>query len=57
MNEVNKIKNLWGDLPVEDVRTPHVVLREQASVLTEVTEGKLVGKVVKEGFKDIHRAS
>ena len=52
-NQDNKIDNLWGDLPVEDFRTPHVVLREQASILTEKTEGKLVGNVVKGKFSSV----
>ena len=53
MNEISKINNLWGDLPVEDVRTPHVVLREQASILTEATEGKLLGTVTKTKYKGV----
>ena len=50
MSEAAKIKNLWGDLPVEEFRTPHVLLREQAAILTEATDGLLVGKVIKEKF-------
>ncbi len=39
-------KNLWGELPeVENVRTPLVILREQASLLTEMTRGVLRGEV------------
>ncbi len=53
MSEAAKIKNLWGDLPVEEFRTPHVVLREQAAILTEATDGLLVGKVIKEKFNNI----
>ena len=52
-NETSKIDNLWGDLPIEDVRTPHVVLREQALILTQITKGKLVGNVVREKFSNI----
>lgn len=53
MSEAAKVKNLWGDLPVEEFRTPHVMLREQASILTEATNGLLVGTVVKEKFTKI----
>lgn len=53
MSEAAKVKNLWGDLPVEEFRTPHVVLREQASILTESTNGLLIGKVAKEKFNKI----
>ena len=56
-NETSKIDNLWGDLPVEDVRTPHVVLREQASILTEMTKEKLIGRVVKEKFGNVPNTS
>ena len=52
-NASNEIENLWGDLPVEEFRTPHVVLREQASILTEVTKGKLLGTVEKAKYKGI----
>jgi len=52
MSEAAKVKNLWGDLPVEEFRTPHVMLREQASILTEATNGLLVGTVVKEKFEN-----
>ena len=52
MSERAKVKSLWGDLPVEEsIRTPHVILKEQASILTEATNGLLVGKVVRENFK------
>ena len=40
MTNTAKIKNLWGDLPVEEtIRTPYVVLKEQANLLTEATNG------------------
>ena len=43
-----KIKNLWGDLPIEDnVRTPYIILKEQASILTEATNRLLIGEVNK----------
>ena len=43
-----KIKNLWGDLPIEDnVRTPYIILKEQASILTKATNGLLIGEVTK----------
>ena len=48
MSEKPKIKSLWGELPVEEiVRTPYVILKEQASILTEATNCLLVGTVVK----------
>lgn len=38
-------ENLWGDLPpVEDIRTPASILKEQATRLTEITGGVLRGK-------------
>lgn len=50
---MTKIKNLWGDLPLEDnIRTPYVVLKEQASLLTEATNGLLVGKVSQKAAPD-----
>lgn len=53
MSNKHKIKNLWGDLPVEDnIRTPYVILKEQASILTEATNGLLVGNVKKETFSN-----
>ncbi|MBP0018505.1 MAG: hypothetical protein J7647_13270 [Cyanobacteria bacterium SBLK] len=40
-------ENLWGDIPTsEDMRTPSTILREQASKLTELTQGLLEGEVV-----------
>jgi hypothetical protein len=39
-------KNLWGDITSgEPVRTPTTILKEQATALTEMTKGTLVGKV------------
>lgn len=53
MNPTPKIQNLWGDLPLEDsVRTPSVVLREQASLLTEATNGLLIGNVTRRSTPD-----
>ena len=38
--------NLWGEIPSQtDVRAPVVILREQASKLSEVTNMVLVGQV------------
>ncbi len=53
MSETAKIKNLWGDLPVEkNIRTPYIILKEQASILTEATNGILVGNVLKKANDD-----
>ncbi len=42
------VKNLWGSIPVTgNIRTPYAILLEQASCLGEITEGLLIGKVVK----------
>jgi hypothetical protein len=39
-------ENLWGELPdVSQIRTPYTVLKEQASLLTDMTKGTLVGEV------------
>ena len=39
-------KNLWGELPnVETIRTPYTILKEQASILSEITNGLLIGEV------------
>jgi hypothetical protein len=39
-------KNLWGELPKsENIRTPYTILKEQASLLTEITKGLLIGEV------------
>lgn len=48
MNQTSSIKNLWGDLPIEDtVRTPSIILKEQATLLTEATNGLLLGNISK----------
>lgn len=40
-------KNLWGELPkFETIRTPYTFLKEQASVLSELTNGLLIGEVI-----------
>jgi hypothetical protein len=40
-------KNLWGDLPnIETLRTPYTLLKEQASILSEITKGLLIGEVI-----------
>ncbi len=39
-------EDLWGALPkVESLRTPLVILKEQAELLQEKTEGLLVGNI------------
>ena len=39
-------ENLWGELPLSTpIRTPTVILQEQANTLTELTKGVLVGRV------------
>lgn len=39
-------KNLWGELPkTETIRTPYTLLKEQASILSEITNGLLIGEV------------
>jgi hypothetical protein len=39
-------ENLWGELPLSTpIRTPTVILQEQANTLTELTKGTLVGRV------------
>ena len=39
-------KNLWGELPnFDDIRTPHAILLEQASILEEMTDGLLSARV------------
>jgi len=39
-------KNLWGDLPdVSKVKSPELVLKEQASALDRMTNGMIVGIV------------
>lgn len=40
-------KNLWGELPkTETIRTPYTILKEQASILSEITNGLLIGEVI-----------
>jgi hypothetical protein len=40
-------KNLWGELPKpETIRTPYTILKEQASILSEITNGLLIGEVI-----------
>lgn len=42
-------QNLWGDLATtENIRTPYIILMEQASVLKEITNGLLIGHVQRE---------
>lgn len=44
--QMNIEKSLWGDLPLSDTtRTPIVILREQATILTDLTNGLLEGLV------------
>ena len=51
MSQTHNIKNLWGDLPLEKtIRTPYIILKEQASILTEATNGLLIGSVIKENW-------
>lgn len=39
-------KNLWGEIPKNvEVRTPFLILKEQASILTQMTNGLLIGEV------------
>jgi hypothetical protein len=46
-------KNLWGELPnPETIRTPYTILKEQASILSEITNGLLIGEVVVNNQKD-----
>jgi hypothetical protein len=43
--------DLWGELPdVEKIKTPFVILKEQAELLTEKTNGLLVGEVTQDDF-------
>jgi hypothetical protein len=40
-------KNLWGELPnIETIRTPYTLLKEQASILSEITNGLLIAEVI-----------
>jgi hypothetical protein len=44
--------DLWGELPdVEEIKTPFVLLKEQAELLTEKTDGLLVGEVTQRQVK------
>jgi hypothetical protein len=46
-------KNLWGELPTaETIRTPYTILKEQGSVLSEITNGLLIGEVVVNNQRD-----
>ncbi len=39
-------KDLWGEIPsYETIRTPYTILKEQASLLTQKTNGLLIGEV------------
>lgn len=39
-------KNLWGDIPnADELRTPYTLLKEQASLLIELTKGLLIGEI------------
>jgi hypothetical protein len=43
---MDKQKSLWGDLSTTDtLRTPFIILKEQSSILTQATQGLLVGDV------------
>ncbi|MEM9543420.1 MAG: hypothetical protein AAGA60_28495 [Cyanobacteria bacterium P01_E01_bin.42] len=43
----NKPESLWGEIPTsENLRTPYTILQEQASILSESTQGLLLGEVV-----------
>ncbi len=45
-------KSLWGELPLnESVRTPLIILREQATLLTQMTNGILEGVVTNQRVK------
>ena len=53
MTQAPKIKSLWGDLPIENtIRTPYVILKEQASILTKATNGLLFGRVSRRSIQD-----
>lgn len=42
------LRNLWGEIPQpEEIRTPYTIIREQAALLEEVTDGILQGRVRK----------
>ncbi len=43
---MNTETSLWGNLPLDEVvRTPLIILREQATILTKATNGLLTGVV------------
>lgn len=43
---MNSNKDLWGEIPShETIRTPYTILKEQASLLTQKTNGLLIGEV------------
>ena len=43
---MNTETGLWGNLPLDEVvRTPLIILREQATILTKATSGLLTGEV------------
>lgn len=46
-------KNLWGDLPEYDkIKTPYVILKEQATLLTKLTNGQLEVRIRSAGLKE-----
>jgi hypothetical protein len=45
--------DLWGKLPTGDtIRTPHAILKEQAALLTEKTNGLLIGEVERQATRE-----
>lgn len=45
-------KSLWGELPLaEAIRTPLIILREQATLLTQITNALLEGVVTNQRVK------
>jgi hypothetical protein len=48
-------KNLWGDIPnADELRTPYTLLKEQASLLTELTRGLLIGAIERSQYYSDH---
>lgn len=48
-------KNLWGDIPhTDDLRTPYTLLKGQASLLTELTKGLLIGEIERSQYYSDH---
>jgi hypothetical protein len=48
-------KNLWGDIPnADELRTPYTLLKEQASLLTELTRGLLIGEIERSQYYSDH---